>query len=128
MNLLLDTHILIWWATDDPQLPGECRRLLSDPQNEVFFSSINIWEVAIKHAQGRLLLPPQLLDSQARSHGLLHLPFTAEHAVATGRLPGHHQDPFDRALMAQALCEPMCLVSQDRRLRSYPVLLKYFQD
>ena len=126
MNLLLDTHILIWWATDDDQLPSKCRKLLSHQDNEVYFSSINIWEVAIKFGKGLLSLPPELLHQQALENGLRHLPFTAQHAVEVARLPGHHQDPFDRALVAQAICEPLTLVSQDRILRSYPVAIKFF--
>jgi len=126
MNLLLDTHILIWWATDDDQLPGKCRNLLSHQDNEVYFSSINIWEVAIKFAKGLLCLPPELLHQQALENGLRPLPFTALHAVEVARLPLHHQDPFDRALVAQAICEPLTLVSQDKILRSYPVSIKFF--
>lgn len=124
MRLLLDTHVLIWWATDDPKMSQECRSLLSDEYNEVFFSSISIWEVAIKHAKGLLVLSPDLLDVGARGSGLRALSFSSIHAQQVAALPDHHQDPFDRALIAQAICEPMTLVSKDRWFSSYPVSLR----
>jgi PIN domain nuclease of toxin-antitoxin system len=123
MRLLLDTHVLIWWATDDPRMSQECRLLLADEQNEVFFSSISIWEVAIKHSKGLLKLSPDVLDAGARQNGLQALSFTWLHAQQIAFLPDHHQDPFDRALIAQAMCEPMTLVSKDRWFANYPVNL-----
>lgn len=118
MRLLLDTHVLIWWATADSRMSEDCRFLLADPDNEVFFSSISIWEVAIKHAKGLLL------DSGARENGLRPLGFSSIHAQQVGKLPDFHQDPFDRALIAQAICEPMTLISQDRWFSNYPVSLR----
>ncbi len=124
MRLLLDTHLLIWWATDDPKMSEECRGLLADERNEVFFSSISIWEVAIKHAKGLLLLAPELLNDSARKSGLRPLSFKPQHAQQVSKLPDHHQDPFDRALIAQAITEPLTLVSRDRWFSSYPVSLR----
>jgi len=126
VRLLLDTHVLIWWATADPRMSKDCRFLLADPDNEVFFSSVSIWEVAIKHAKGLLTLGPELLDVGARQNGLRALSFTSLHAQQVAKLPDFHQDPFDRALIAQAICEPMTLVSQDRWFSSYPVSLRQF--
>ncbi len=126
MNLLLDTHILIWWATDDPVLPRACRDLLLDTENSVSFSSISIWEVSIKNEKGLLSLPPDLLWEKSLEAGLLEVSFTSAHAAKVRELPPLHRDPFDRALIAQALCGPYTLVSQDRLLAQYPVLLKQF--
>lgn len=126
MNLLLDTHVLIWWATDDRALAPECRDMLANPLNTVFYSSIAIWEVAIKHDLGKLPLPPALLNDQSSSAGLKELPFTAKHAAFIKTLPPIHRDPFDRAMIAQALCEPLILVSQDLTVRKYPLPVRYF--
>ena len=126
MNLLLDTHILIWWSTDDPALPDQCRVMLADPRNEVYFSSVAIWEVSIKHSRGKLAMPPEMLHQQSSKAGLVELPFTAKHAAAVKSLPWIHRDPFDRALIAQALSEPLVLVSQDHNIRKYPVSVEHF--
>jgi PIN domain nuclease of toxin-antitoxin system len=126
MNILLDTHVLIWWATDDPKLADPCRHMLIDPNNDVFFSSISIWEVAIKHAKGLLRLPPDLLRVSSQEAGLLEVAFSAAHAERVGDLPSIHGDPFDRALIAQALVHPFILVSQDEMIRRYPVTVKSF--
>ena len=122
MRLLLDTHILVWWATDDSRLPPGCRRLLLAEENEVFFSSICIWEVAMKFSK----IPPEQLRERSLENGLRHLAFSARHAAEVAQLPPHHQDPFDRALLAQALVEPMVLVSQDTIMQSYSAQLRYF--
>ena len=119
MNLLLDTHILLWWATDAPELHPECRELLLDTGNLVYFSSLSIWEVAIKHTIGKLPVSSALLAEGSRKAGLLELPFTAQHAARVEKLPSIHQDPFDRGLIAQALVTPLILVSQDKRVREY---------
>lgn len=126
MNLLLDTHVLIWWATDDPALSDPCRTMLADPRNEVYFSSIAIWEVAIKHSLGKLAMPPEILHQQSSKSGLTQLPFTAKHAAAVTSLPWIHRDPFDRALIAQAIAEPLILVSQDLKIREYPLPVRFY--
>lgn len=126
MNLLLDTHILIWWATDDPKLPADCRTLLLEEKNFVYFSSLSIWEVAIKHGKGHLALPSSLLYKESKKAGLLELPFTASHAARVEKLPEFHSDPFDRGLIAQALETPLLLVSQDERVRDYPLEVIHF--
>lgn len=102
-------------------MPKDIRLLLADERNEVFFSSISIWEVAIKSAQ--LGIPADLLDERARHNGLIPLHFDTRHARQVAKLPPHHFDPFDRALIAQALCEPLVLVSRDRWFAQYPVQL-----
>jgi PIN domain nuclease of toxin-antitoxin system len=119
VNILLDTHILIWWATNDKQLTQEARALISHPENEVFISSINIWEVAIKHSKGHLLLPAALLRRSAIEAGFNVLAFQDVHAVYVSALPPIHQDPFDRALIAQSFAEPMHLLTHDKLVAEY---------
>jgi PIN domain nuclease of toxin-antitoxin system len=126
LNLLLDTHILIWWATDDRKLPEGCRELLASPSNTVYFSSLSIWEVAIKHARGALRLSAEPLREQSLLAGLLELPFLSTHAARVEVLPPHHADPFDRGLIAQALSQSFVLVSQDEYIRQYDLQLRYF--
>ena len=126
MRLLLDTHILIWWATDDPKLAEPCRLLLLDQENDVYFSSISIWEISIKFAKGTLNVSSDRLQRLCRLNGIKPLAFNDKHAVAAGSLPPHHHDPFDRALIAQAITEPMTLVSSDQWFRSYQVSLLIF--
>lgn len=121
MNLLLDTHILIWWATDDPRLAPRLRSAVADPGNEVSFSVISIWEVAIKHAKGLLPLGPDQLRESSLQAGLRELAFLGHHATQVARLPALHSDPFDRALVAQAMVEPLVLLSADAWVRQYPV-------
>lgn len=126
MNLLLDTHILLWWATDDPDLPPRCRDLLLDREHVVHYSSLSIWEVAIKHAKGHLPVPADLLHEESTRAGLIELPFTGTHAARVGKLPPLHPDPFDRGLIAQALETPLVLVSQDEKIHRYPLRVLHF--
>ena len=117
MQLLLDTHSLLWWATDDKRLGGAARQAIAAPANAVFVSAVTIWEVAIKQALGRLRAPdiPELLVEQ----GFRDLPLTVAHAWAAGALPPIHRDPFDRALVAQATLEGMVLVTADELVMEY---------
>lgn len=121
MRLLLDTHIALWAATNDPRLPGRARRLIADDGNICVISVVTIWEIAIKHA----LKPLDMPLSPARALELFEsatvpvLPVLPGHAVAVGALPRHHADPFDRMLVAQALMEPLKLLTGDRKLADY---------
>jgi PIN domain nuclease of toxin-antitoxin system len=124
VNILLDTHILIWWATNDRQLTTQAREFISNPENNVFISSINIWEVAIKHSKGNLLLPPALLRNSALESGFEILSFRDTHAIQVSMLPPIHQDPFDRALIAQAFAEPMHLLTHDKLVAEYGNTIK----
>jgi PIN domain nuclease of toxin-antitoxin system len=119
VNLLLDTHILLWWATDDPKLDPITRKTLADPSNRIYFSSISIWEVSIKHAKGLLEVSPTTLRESSIGAGLLELNFNGRHAVKVSELPPIHSDPFDRGLIAQALVESFTLVSVDRQVQAY---------
>lgn len=120
MNLLLDTHILLWWLADDPQLPRAAAEAIQVPDNTVLVSAATAWEIAIKSAAGRLEAPDDLLDA-LEVNDFETLPITAAHALAAGRLPAHHADPFDRMLVAQAQAEGLTIVTVDRRFPPYGV-------
>jgi PIN domain nuclease of toxin-antitoxin system len=121
VRYLLDTHILLWWIADDPKLGSRTRATIADPSSDVAVSVASLWEAAIKRAVGKLRFEtPVLLDTLNRGSIRVVL-ITAEHALAAGDLPRHHDDPFDRMLVAQAMAEGLTLVSHDARLRSYDV-------
>ncbi len=124
MRLILDTHIMLWALTDDAALPSRARELMLDPDNDVFVSIASIWEVAIKHQLNRgrpgdmPIDAPKAFDS-IDTIGFNLLPIEPSHIVEVGRLPPHHGDPFDRLLVAQALAEPMRLITADKTLPAY---------
>lgn len=121
MSLLLDTHVILWWLTDDPALSDEMKTRLDD-EPEVYVSPASLWEVAIKQSIGKLAGPIDLAE-EIRNSGFRELPITFRHAVATSRLPLIHRDPFDRMLVAQAQCEAMTLASPDPQIQRYDVAL-----
>lgn len=121
MRVLLDTHVLLWALTDDGRLPERARGLIADPDNTVYVSAACLWEIAIKHALGKGNMPvapePALRWCLEAGYGTLAL--TATHAVAVHALPALHRDPFDRIMVAQALCEPMYLITHDEQVAKY---------
>jgi len=119
MRLLLDTHILLWCLVDHPALSGQARMLIADPTNQIYMSFISFWELAIKIQLGKLSGDVSEIRVVARANGFLPLPFALDHAVAVAGLPMHHRDPFDRALIAQAHCEPLDLLTHDQALVAY---------
>jgi PIN domain nuclease of toxin-antitoxin system len=121
VNLLLDTHVLLWWLADDPTLPRWAAGPIADPDTTVLVSAASVWEISIKQAIGRLEAPDDLLEVLEDDFDTLSM--TAAHAMAAGRLPAHHADPFDRMLIAQARIEGLTLVSVDRRFADYDVSL-----
>jgi PIN domain nuclease of toxin-antitoxin system len=122
VNLLLDTHVLLWWLSDDPLLPAAAREAIASPEYEVIVSAATAWEIAVKKAVGRLEAPDDLLQI-LDTNDFETLPITASHALLAGGLPAHHSDPFDRMLIAQARAENLTLVSVDSRFRRYDVEL-----
>ena len=121
MNLLLDTHVALWAITDSPKLPQNARDLIASAKTTVWVSTANIWEIAIKHSLGRGDMPVSGRDAMRhfQKSGYRFLPIEAEHAVAVEELPAYHQDPFDRILVAQALVEPMRLMTHDPLVARY---------
>lgn len=119
MRLLLDTHILLWCLVDDAALSPQARMQITDPANQIFMSSISLWEIAIKVQLGKLKGDVREIRTAALASGFQPLPFSLDHAVAVAQLPGHHRDPFDRALIAQAQYEPLYLLTHDHVLLAY---------
>jgi len=120
MNLLLDTHVVLWWLDDSPMLSEKTKTLIADPQNIVFISVAVIWEISIKQALGKLEIPDDFRRVLERQH-FDFLDITPDHAYAVAALPPHHRDPFDRMLIAQAKVEGMHLLSHDRRMLLYDI-------
>lgn len=120
MRLLLDTHALLWWLANDPSLAEDATSAIADAGSTVFVSAATAWEMAIKQALGKLEAPSDL-ERQLELNRFEPLPVTISHACAAGRLPGHHDDPFDRMLVAQALAEGLTIVTRDPRIAPYGV-------
>lgn len=121
MNLLLDTHVALWAIIDSPKLSKKARELIESPRSSVWISAASIWEIAIKHGLGRGDMPVSSQDALRyfQQSGYRFLSVEPEHAVAVADLPAHHADPFDRILVAQALVEPMRLMTHDPLLARY---------
>lgn len=121
MNLLLDTHVALWAITDSPKLSEKARELILSPKTMVWVSSASIWEIAIKHSLGKGDMPVSADDAirYFRASNYRFFAVEAEHAAAVASLPAHHQDPFDRILVAQALVEPMRLMTHDEMVARY---------
>lgn len=121
MRLLLDTHIAFWALADGDRLGTRGRSLVADEDNAIYVSGASIWEIAVKHALGRSHLP--FGAAAARNYftqaGYLTLAVKPEHGIAVAALPLLHQDPFDRMLVAQALTEPMRLVTHNATVAQY---------
>lgn len=120
MNILLDTHVLLWWLDDNPALSDKARVHISDGNNLIFVSAAVIWEIRIKESLGKLDIPPdfrQVLEQQPFEL----LAITIEHAHAVGDLPPIHRDPFDRMLIAQAKTEGFTILTRDPLFREYRV-------
>lgn len=121
-RVLLDTHAFLWWLADDARLGPKARGVIADPENTVYVSAATGWEIAIKAGLGKLELDvPDSLDALVEDEGFVHLPITFFHGEQAGWLPGHHRDPFDRMLVAQAQAEGLRIVSADPDIRSYGV-------
>lgn len=124
MRLLLDTHVALWAITDNPRLTAAAKALIIDPANTVSISAATIWEIAIKHALNRRGVNAMPLSAGTalgyfRDSGYALLSITPEHARAVETLPDLHADPFDRMLIAQAMTEPLRLLTHDPMLARY---------
>jgi PIN domain nuclease of toxin-antitoxin system len=124
VRLLLDTHTLLWWLNESASLPASARKLISNKANDVLVSAVSAWEIATKVRLGRLpgaLELAQDFVGHLQREGFQELPITVDHAIRAGLLPGSHQDPFDRMLVAQSLAENVSIVSNDEKFDAYHV-------
>jgi PIN domain nuclease of toxin-antitoxin system len=125
MRLLTDTHVLLWALLEPDRLDPAWRAMLEAPEQQIYFSAVNIWEIAIKRALERpdFTAEPGPIRAAALDTGFKELPISGIHATAVRHLPNHHRDPFDRLLIAQAKSEPLLLMSNDPLIARYPVEL-----
>ena len=125
-RFLVDTQLLLWNVYGSRKLPARVARLFGDGRHQFFYSAASLWEIAIKASRGR---PDFVADTAAirdalEANGFNELPVAAQHAVALASLPPIHADPFDRMLIAQAIVEPMALITSDERLAAYPGMIE----
>lgn len=121
-RLLLDTHVFLWWVTNDANLTATARRAIADANHECSLSLVSCWEMAIKSSLGKLrLVKPvgRFVTEQLAANGIALLPIELRHAAKTEKLPFHHRDPFDRLLIAQAMAEKMTIVTADQIFATY---------
>lgn len=124
MRLLLDTHTFIWWMTNDLALPASAREIIGREDNDIFLSAATAWEMAIKHKIGKLPIVAGFIadvPGAIEAEGFVELPVSGVHGQLAGALDGHHKDPFDRMLIAQALSENLTLISNETRFDAYGV-------
>lgn len=117
-RFLLDTHTLLWWLTDSPQLGPRCKAMISDQRNQIFVSAATTWEISIKMSLGKLEAPEDM-DSVVEDEGFSKLPISLYHGQLAGHLPVIHRDPFDRMLVAQAQAEGLILITADENIAQY---------
>jgi PIN domain nuclease of toxin-antitoxin system len=122
VRVLLDTHLLLWALGSPLKLSANTRKLVDT--SEVYVSAASIWEISIKAALGKLKADAAEVLAAIQPAGLSLVPITGEHAARVARLPAHHTDPFDRILIAQAVTEPMILLTNDRALEPYGDLVR----
>jgi PIN domain nuclease of toxin-antitoxin system len=122
LKLLLDTHVLLWAAGMPQRLSSEAMHLIEDPDNQLIFSVVSLWEISIKNSLGRsdFQVDPRLLRRGLLDNGYEELPITGQHAVAISGLPSLHADPFDRMLVAQSMVEGVLLLTSDSIVARYP--------
>lgn len=122
MKVLLDTHVLLWAASEPARIPKRARLLIEDPENEILFSAASLWEIAIKRSLGRedFRVDPRVLRRALLDNGYEELPITSEHVIHIDQLPPKHKDPFDRVLVAQAIVEGITLLTNDQKVADYP--------
>ncbi|MBW2263658.1 MAG: type II toxin-antitoxin system VapC family toxin [Deltaproteobacteria bacterium] len=124
MRALIDTHVLLWWLTDDERLSGKARRTFTSGRSTLLWSAASSWELAVKISLGKLSLPGPLrsyLPRKLREQRITPIAVEHSHAFRVAELPKHHRDPFDRLLVAQAQVEKVSIISADARLGEYDV-------
>ena len=118
MRYLLDTHIFLWWLKGDKRLGRKTKEIIRNSHNEIFISVVSTWEMSIKQKVGKLSLKASVGEYFEQS-GFLILDVVLDHILALEKLPFHHQDPFDRLLVAQARAENLVFVTDDRKIKQY---------
>lgn len=124
MNVLLDTCTFLWIVRDSPQLSATARALFADPANTIYLSAVSVWEIAIKHQLGRLPLaspPHHYVPTERAKHAIAALDLNEAAVLELRRLPQHHDDPFDRMLICQAIAHGLILLTPDDHIQAYPV-------
>ena len=121
MNLLLDTHILIWALNEDPRLPEKAKDMILDPNNVVYYSAVSVWEISIKHEKHpeQMAITSERVREIAIKMGFIELPVRSRHGVDIANLPDIHNDPFDRMLITQARSDGLYLLSHDDKVIAY---------
>jgi PIN domain nuclease of toxin-antitoxin system len=120
MNIILDTHVVIWALENNSTLSDKAAEAIIDADNMVFVSAASVWEIGIKRTMGKLEAPDNLLE-EIRLHRFSSLPISLHHAELAAKLPNIHKDPFDRMLIAQAMYEKLTLVTRDEVTSKYDV-------
>ncbi len=123
-RFLLDTHIFLWWISDNPKLYEAAGKTIADPKNELYLSAASTWEMVNKSKLGRLSLtetPEAFIRKQLYFNNIKSLDITVEHTLAVSALPLIHKDPFDRLLIAQATLEGLVIITDDEWIRKYNI-------
>ena len=120
MKFLLDSHVLLWWLSDHKSLSTKAAMAIKDGENVIFVSAVTAWEISTKRALGKLTAPDEL-EEVLESNNFQQLPISIRHGLVAGNLPRHHDDPFDRMLIAQSLTEQLTIITHDTRMGQYGV-------
>lgn len=123
MRLLLDTHVILWYLSDDERLPSKVKHEITKIENVCFVSIASFWEISIKHSIGKLKLKANLTSvfDMISNSGFSVLPITSNHIIKSAELQFHHRDPFDRLLIAQTISEELTFISKDQEFAKYEV-------
>jgi PIN domain nuclease of toxin-antitoxin system len=128
VKILLDTNAFLWFISGDAKIPERARQLIENPSNGRFLSIASLWEISIKSSLGRLKVPTPLADlvrDHVQANSIELLAISPEHLDHLLKLPFHHKDPFDRLIIAQAICDEMDLVTSDGQFGAYPVSVQW---
>lgn len=121
MRILLDTHVLLWWLTDDSALGAKAKVQIAEPDNAIMVSAASLWEIAIKQGLGKIEADVAEIEKEIAGQAMVRLGIEADHVVELTALPDHHRDPFDRMLIAQARAEDLHLMTADLNIAVYSV-------
>jgi len=120
MRYLIDTHVLLWWLDDNVSLSSIAKDTISNPNNVIFLSAVSTWEIAIKKALGKLVAPDNL-ENVILDCNFTPLPVTIKHTLYLENIDNHHDDPFDRLLISQAITENLVFITRDNKIQQYQI-------